>query len=142
MASITSANAVYTISVPGVFNPVQLQQFSVDEIYGTDAFDAAEVYIGVDGFLAGGFVYSIVMQNISLMADSDSCQYFDQWYSQSRATVDIYRADGIIILPSINKKYQLDNGILKTYSPVSDAGRTLKQRRFSIAWQNIVASII
>lgn len=142
MASITSANAVYLLSISALFPvPQQLQQFSTDEIYATDPLEAAEIMMGVDGFLSAGFVFVPIMQTIMLQADSVSSAVFDAWWANQQQQKDLFFATGSITLPSIKLKYTMSQGVLKTYQALADAGKTLKPRKFTIAWQNITSAI-
>jgi hypothetical protein len=140
MASITSVNAVFALSVPNVFSATQLQGFAADDIFGTDPVELNEVVMGVDGILSAGYVKMPIRQGISLQADSTSIQYFEQWRAAMQAANDVYFANATITLVSIGRKYTCTQGALGTYPVLSDAGRTLKPRRFTITWQAIVAA--
>lgn len=98
--------------------------------------------MGVDGYLAAGFVFAPVSWSITLMADSPSHEFFDGWYEQSRQNVDVYRCNGTIWLRSVNRKFELINGALTTYRMMPDAGRTLRPRAYVITWQSINPSRI
>jgi hypothetical protein len=143
MATITSANAVIMLSVAGVFPaPQALQQFSAEDIFTNDPVQANEIAMGVDGFLAAGFVYNPIPWSVSLMANSPSNEFFDQWYLTMKKNTESYRANGTIWLKSINKKYDLTNGALTTYRNMSDAARTLRSRAFVITWEDVSPSVI
>lgn len=143
MASITSANAILMLAVPGVFNqPIPLQQFSAEDVFTNDPVPAAEVAMGVDGFLAAGFVFSPVSWSVALMADSPSNDFFDRWYQANRNQVDVFRCNGSVVLPSLQKKYNMLNGALTTYRNMPDAARTLRSRTFVITWQAIVPALV
>lgn len=136
--SITSANAVIMLAVPGVFpTPQQIQNFSADDIYSNDPIQTNEVSMGVDGRLAAGFVFNPVQWSINLMADSISNDFFDQWYQAMVLAVDTYRSNGTIWLKSINKKFDLSNGALTTYRPMADAAKTLRPRTHVITWERV-----
>jgi hypothetical protein len=138
MASITSANSVVMLAVPGVFNaPQPLSQFAVDDIFTNEPIQAAETAMGVDGFLAAGFVFAPVPWAVSLMADSPSNDFFDQWYQANVKAIDVFRCNGSIWLPSLGKKFNMNNGALTTYRNMPDAAKTLRSRSFQITWQNI-----
>ena len=134
--SITSANAVLTLSISSLFpNPVQLQQFAVDDIYSVDAMESAETMMGVDGYLTGGFVYVPVKQGITLMADSPSNDIFDTWWEGQQQIQDLYFATQTLLLPSLGKKWTLSRGILTSYPPIPDGKKLLQPRKYSITWQ-------
>jgi hypothetical protein len=137
MTSITSANAVVTLTVPGLFNqPLQLQQFAADDIFGTDAIEIAETSMGVDGYLTGGFVNVPTKQTYSLQADSPSNFIFDQWALQQKAVRDTFVANGLIVLTSLGMKYTMTRGFLTQYQSVPDAKKLLQPRKYVITWQS------
>lgn len=138
MPSITSANAVITMSIAGLFAaPQQLQGFAADDIFSTDAIDASEVSMGMDGILSAGYVPAAISQNFMLQANSVSVDMFDQWYLAQRQIRDVFFAQGTIVLSSISAKYALVNGVLRNYPPIADAARTLRPRRFTIVWESV-----
>lgn len=137
--SITAANAIVTITVPGVFQaPQQLQQFSADDIFDTETLKNIEVQMGVDGFLSGGWVFVPVPQSYSLMPNSPSNDIFDQWWAAQSTLIDAIAGFGTVTLPSLQKKWALSNGFLTGYPPMPGAGRILKPRKFEITWQQVL----
>lgn len=143
MASITSSNSIYTLSVTDLFtSPIQLQGFSAEDIFTTQPLASVETLMGIDGVLSGGFVFVPVVQSISLQADSASNDVFDQWYQAQQLAKDVYTAEGIIILTSIGKKWNLSNGYLSSYPPMPDAAKTLRPRRYAITWNSMNAANI
>ena len=138
MGSITSANAIYMLAIPPLFAvPIQLQGFSADNIFVTDPVTIAETSMGLDGILSAGFVFNAKTQSISLQADSASNNMFDTWVAAQELIKDTFRANGVVLLTAINKKWTMTNGILTTYPPIPDAARTLQPRRFTITWEKV-----
>lgn len=139
--SITSANAVYTLTVPGIFQiPQQLHEFATDDIFGTESLKSVDTMMGVDGNLTGGFVFVEVKQTVMLMADSKSGDIFDQWWQFAQTLVEAYPAYGAITLPSLGKQYVMQKGFLTGYKPIPDAKKTLQPRTFELTWQRIIAN--
>lgn len=139
MVSITSSNAIITLSQPTLFPiPIQIQGFAPDDVFDIDQIKSVETSMGVDGILSGGFVYVEVMQNITLQADSASNDFFDVLHAQMVAAGDIYPISGLIILPSITTKWALQNGFLTGYKPAPDAKKILQPRKYQITWNRIV----
>lgn len=133
--SLTAANAIIMLTIPGVFTPPQqLQQFAADDIFSTEQLKSAETEMGVDGQLSGGFVFVPVKQSITLQANSPSCAVFDTWWAAAQAGIDVFSAFGVITLPSLKSKWALNNGFLTGYMPIPDAGKLLKPRKFEITW--------
>lgn len=133
--TITSANAIYMITVDTVFpTPQQLQQFGVDEAFDTEPADMAEVQLGVDGFVASGWIPRLTTQTITLNAASSSFQIFESWVAAQDASMEVFHATGTIIFPSIGRKYALPQGTLTRYPAMPNARRVLMQRQFTLVW--------
>ena len=138
MASITSANAVLTLAIVGLFNtPQQLQGFAADNIFTTDPIDPSETLMGIDGILSGGFVFVPIKWNISLQADSASNAIFDAWWRQQKQNKDVFIANGTLQLISIQTKWRMTTGFLTTYPTAPDGARVLQPRRYAITWQDV-----
>lgn len=137
--SITGANAVIMLSIPGLFPiPQQLQGFAVDDVFDTDQIVSAETMMGVDGKLSAGFVFVPVTQNYSLQADSESIFLFDTWWSVQQQSRDIFRATGIITLDAVFKKWTLIRGVLSGYKPIPDVKKLLQPQKFAIIWETMI----
>lgn len=135
--TITAANAVFMLSVPGLFDaPVQLQGFSADDVFDTEAVDPAEIMMGVDGYMSAGFVWVPIKQGITLMADSDSNDIFETWYANNGPN-DLFVANGSVRLKSIGKSYTMTRGVLSTYPSMADAKKVLQPRKYGITWNRI-----
>lgn len=133
--TITSANAVYMLSVDTVFpTPVQIQGFGVDEAFDTEASDVAEVQLGVDGLAVSGWVPRLTTQTITLLAASPSFQLFEAWVQAMDVAREVLYAQGTIAIPSIGRKYSLPQGTLTRYPAMPNAKRVLAQRQFTITW--------
>jgi hypothetical protein len=136
--TITSANAVFLLNIPGVYNQVvQIQGFSTDTAFTEDSIAPAEAVMGVDGFLSAGLVLHPTKQKISLAADSASVTIFDQWYEAQRAVRDVFFANGTIELTSLGKTYNLTKGVLTGYKHVPDAKKMLGNQEYEITWETI-----
>lgn len=140
--SITSADAILTMTQPVLFpNPQQITNFATDDVYDTDQIRTLEAMMGVDGNLSFGFVFVPVLQNYTLMADSPSISgFFDIIYTQQRAAKTSYPIGGVIVLPSLGKKFIMTNGGLSNYKVAPDAKRVLQPQKFQITWESIVPS--
>lgn len=138
MPSITSANAVVMLTLPGVYAaPQQIQQFAADEMFDTETLQQIEVMMGIDGTLSGAYTFKAVPQSFTLQANSPSCQFFDTWRNSENAAEDVFQAAGVITLKSISTKWTLVNGFLTQYKPMPDAGTSLKARKFGVTWQTM-----
>lgn len=136
--NITSANATILLTIPLLFPiPQQLQRFSADDVFSTTPIKSSENVMGVDGHLSGGFIFVPIEWAISLMPDSESCIVFDNWWAAQQVALNLFRADAVIALPAIGRKWTLTNGILGDFPPMPDAGKTLKARKFGITWEKM-----
>lgn len=139
MASITAANAIIMITIPGLFPvPQRIFGFAADNVYDTPEQETSETAMGVDGKQSAGFVYTPTEQNISLQADSPSNFIFEQWVAAMSRQVDVFEANGETTLRSVNRKYVMTNGFLVNWTPLPPASRVLQRRRFLIRWGRIV----
>lgn len=137
MASITGATTIVMLAIPGLFPvPQQLQGFAADDVFSTDSLESAEILMGVDGKMSAGFVFVPVKQNYIIQADSPSIFLFEQWWASQQQIRDLYRAEGIISLPAVGRKYSMNNGRLTTHHPIPDAKKLLQPRRFTITWES------
>jgi hypothetical protein len=138
--SLTSANAVISLSQPILFpTPQVLQNFAADDITDVEAATVLEHQMGVDGVLSFGFIWSVRTQEITLKADSVSNSFFDTINTQQEAAQDVYPLAGTILLPAIGLLFNLVNGGLESYKPMPAVRRVLQPRRFRIVWNRVVA---
>lgn len=138
MATLTTANAVITLTIPGIFSqPQQLQGFTVDDVADVDTLSVAETLMGVDGILSGGFVFNSVKYTYSLQADSPSVFVFDQWYTTEKAQREKFIANGGLLMKSLGTKWTWTKGFLQEYSPAPKVKRVAQPRVFSITWQDV-----
>lgn len=136
--TITSANAVITLTIPGLYNsPIQLKGFSADNIYTTDNQDITETSMGVDGVLSGGFVFTPVTQTISLQSDSTSNDLFSRWIAAQKASREVITANGRTTLSAIGRAFVSTKGFLVSIPPMPTAARTLQPRAYTIQWQSV-----
>jgi hypothetical protein len=141
--SITAANAVLMISIPGLFPvPQQIQGFAADDVYDVEAIESAEVSMGVDGRMTAGFVYVPVKQSFTLQADSASAFIFDTWWATQQQAKDVFYASGSTVLPSLGSKWIQTKGALTSFKPVPDAKKLLQPRKFTITWESNLPSVL
>lgn len=135
---ITSANSAFVLQVPSVFTtPQALQGYATDDAFTTEEVDVAEVMMGVDGIMSGGFIPFITQMNIVFQADSVSItNTMEVWISAMQSARAIYLGNASIQLPSINKEYILQNGILRRITPTPPAKKVLMPQTYAISWQN------
>lgn len=137
--SITSATAQLSLGVTSLYDsPQSIQGFAVDDAFDTEALEMAETAMGVDGILTGGYVPNPTVMTITLMGDSDSIRFFDNWVGATRNVRDLYYAFGTIYLVAVKKKFTMTKGILRTYPQMPDAKKTLQPVKYTIVWQSVL----
>ena len=141
--TITSANSVFTIVVPGLFPvPVQLRGYSSDKAFTTEAVDLAEVQMGVDGRMTAGFVPNPVKQTITLQADSPSKDIFTALIQAMKTAREVYFVSGSIALPSTREAFTLTRGILTNAKQIPDAQKVLLPVDYVITWESVNRSLL
>lgn len=141
--TITSANAVFSIIVPGLYpSPVQLSGFSAERAWETADLVVTESQMGVDGRKTSGWVPNMIEQTVSLQADSPSKFVFNAIARAMKAAKDALYISGSIVLPSTGESFTLTKGTLKNFKPVPDAGKVLQPMNFSIEWESIEPTLV
>jgi len=142
-STITSANSVVSITVPGLFpTPVQLFGYAADKAWDTAAVVLTETQIGVDGRKTAGLIFNPIKQTFSLQADSPSVAVFEAIYSAQMRARDVYYIFAVIDLPSTGESYICNKGTLEDYNAVASAGKVLNAREFSVSWLNIQPTVL
>ena len=133
--TITSANSVYTLTIPGLYSsPQTLGGYMADAAFETETADVAELVRGVDGVLSAGFIYFNTVQTISIMPDSPSSVIFETWLATEGTLTEKLAASASISIPSIGRKYACSNGFLTSIVQIPSARRVLQGRPFRITW--------
>jgi hypothetical protein len=138
MATITSANATFVLTVPGLFSSgVAISQWATDDMFTSDAIPILEAMMGVDGHLSAGWLPHPVKFKLKLAADSVSITVFDQWAAMMNTNRDAVIGSAIITMPGNNSKYNLNNLFLETYKPIPDAKKFLEPQEFTLIVESI-----
>lgn len=134
--SITSANSVFILTIPGVYaSGRQLQEFAVDDAFTTEAVDADETQVGVDGYGVAGYLPRAPMMTIRFLASARANpEVFENWIAAQDNLQDVLFASAVITMPSIARKYTCYRGSLTRASSLADARRVLSPREFAIRW--------
>lgn len=141
--TITSANSVFTIVIPGLFPaPVQLQGYATDKAFTTEAIDLAEVQMGVDGRMTAGFTPNPTKQTITLQADSPSKDIFTALIQAMKTAREVFYVSGTIALPSTGESFTLTRGVLTNTKQIPDAQKVLQPMDFVITWESVNRSLL
>lgn len=136
--TITSSNSVVTISVPGLFPaPRQLQGYSADRAWTSNARVLAETQMGVDGRMTAGKVNNPVEQTFSLQGDSPSKTIFNEIARAMDQTGDVFYINGTILLPSTGESFVCSRGVLTSYKALPDASKVIDAMDYVITWESV-----
>lgn len=137
---ITSANSVFTITVPGVL-PVAftVEGFATDDAFTTDEVDVAETMMGVDGKMSAGFTPFITPLTVHFQADSPSISIFEQWLGAQEAAKRIFVAQATIAIPSVSRQYVFTKGVLRKAKKLSDAKKILQPVQYTLHWEKVTS---
>lgn len=136
--TITSANSVFTLTIPGLFAaPILLEGYAADRMWDTESLTVAEIRMGADGFLTGGYVPNPVPMNIHFLAASPSKVYLNALGRTIQANREIMYISGTIVLPSTGESFILTKGLLTKFKTVPDAAKLLEDMDYEITWQSV-----
>lgn len=133
--TITSANVTFQLTVASVYpQGITLLGFGVDDAFVAELADAAETQVGVDGYGVMGYRPREVPMSIRFFASSPSIVVFENWQSAEDQLNDKLPATGIITMPSVGRKYAMQNGALMRVSSMAEARRVLQNREWRVTW--------
>jgi len=139
--SITSTDAVFTLTIPGLYDvPQVIQGYATDEMFDLDAIAKVETQFGIDGKLSQGYVRHPRKMKIKVAADSASQQVFDDWAAAMDLTLAAIPCQGFIVMLSNGTEYSLKNGALTSYRDMPDAKKVLQPQQYEITWESVVKS--
>lgn len=119
MNNITSANATAYMVVKELYPAgFALNNFATDQAIDEAEDTVAETRMGVDGYMAAGYVPSIKAVTITFEATSPSVEYLNNLYLASQKNRRTYECTLVINVPSTGKVYTYSYGVLKTAKPL------------------------
>ena len=131
--SITSANIILTLGVVGLFDtPQTIRGFAPDAAVATQAATIGESQVGVDGFIAHGFVFGIMPIEVDLLANSPSIKFFDDWIAAELAVREKLLCFGTVAYPSVGKKFTFTDGGLAQHPGIIGAKKVLDTQKYII----------
>lgn len=121
-ATLTVANSSIVVSAEALYpNGVLIKGYAADNVFETGTVTNVETSMGIDGRFAAGWVPNPVEMTLTLQADSESLEVFEQIYEfeqSNRTKLDIGMT---VALPSTGKRYGLQNGYMMSYKAPSGA---------------------
>jgi len=141
--TITSANSILTMIVPGLFPvPVSIQGYSTDDAFMLDALDLAETVMGVDGRMSAGYVPKEVKLTITLQADSASKDFFAILTQAVKTAREVFYMSATLSLPSTGEAFTFTRGILTSVEQLPSAKKMLQPQKFVITWESVNRAIL
>lgn len=136
--TLTSANAVLMIGAIGLYDaPRQIQGFSADDVTDMDPLTLGETSMGVDGRLSAGFVFNAIMQNITLQADSQSNDVFENIIAAEKQKREKFVLFGSVLIRATERRYTMTRGFITSVSVMPALRKTLQPRRYTLTWQKV-----
>ena len=136
---ITAADATIVFTAPPVFEAGQvIEGFAPDDVFRVPPRVLAQTEMGVDGFMAVGYVFNFQSWDFTLQAPSPSNDFFDDLVAAQDAAKTTFFIQGAVDLPSTGKAYILQNGTLVDYAPAPAARQVLQPRAYGIRWQKVI----
>ena len=140
--SLTGANAVLMLSVPGLFDtPQQLQGFAADDIFDVEQVKRVETLMGVDGTLSAGYVFNERVMTITLQSDSPSNRIFEEWDSAETPPYgDILYANMTVVLTGLQTKWSCVKGFWSDQPPggLAAVKKLVQPRKYTLRWESII----
>jgi len=136
--TLTSANSVLMLTVPGLYDtPQQIQGYAADNIFSVGQVSSAETSMGLDGILSSGWIPQIKAMTITLQANSETVPVMEQWVSSQEQARENYGCSLTVSIPALGIAYSCTNGFLTSQTLLPDAGKKLAPRSFVLSFGSI-----
>jgi hypothetical protein len=130
--TITSANAIFMLKVPGLIDQNQkIHGYSADSAWSSAAASMTETIMGVDGYQSGGFTPFETPLTISLLANSPSQQVFNILVRDMIAKQETRVLEWSLSLPSIKKRFA-GTGFMTEGQVIPNGAKTLQSTTYDI----------
>lgn len=139
--TLTAANAVLMLGAVGLYDvPRRIQGFSADDVTDVEALNVGETQMGVDGRLSAGFVFNAVSQNITVQADSESIDFFENLQQAEAQRREKYVLFGSVLLKATGKRYTFTRGFLTSAMLMPSIRKTVQPRRYTFMWESVTSA--
>jgi hypothetical protein len=131
--TITSANAKFTITVLGAaLGPFTLAGYAAESMFLSEVREATQTVVGADGSVATGYVPALTPLQVTLLANSESNGFFEQWLGLMKTLKEAFVGQAVIDIPSIQKSYVVSHLALQSVTEIPPAGKTLQQMQYNL----------
>lgn len=125
-ATLTVANSSIAITVEALYPAsTLLKGYAADNVFEAAAVENGEFSMGIDGKLSAGFVYNPIGFTLTLQADSESIQIFEQIWQYETTNRTKLEVGLTVALPSTGKRYVMKGGFVQSYK--APAGQRILQ---------------
>lgn len=136
---ITSADAVFTITIKTLFNaPIRLENWSANRAWEGQNLRLADTRLSIDGKLNKGAVPAAYDMTLNFSPNSNAWDVFDALQTASRQARTVYELNGELLLKGLNRKYTFVSGCVLDISAVPNGGELLEERSVHIRWEDVL----
>ncbi len=137
MTTLTTANSVFRLSVPGVFPFAQpIQGYAADDAFSTEAIAPNEALMGVDGNLSGGYVAYPTKLKFVLQADSPAVDLMDAYLNAMDSATETFICNATIAIPGLGKLFTFTKGFLTNAMKTGAAKKLSQPLSYEITFQS------
>lgn len=141
--SLSSANSTFMLGAVGVFSDlVKIEGYSADSAWTMDDVTLTKTTLGVDGSFAAAWIPYTTTMTLSLMPNSSSNDFFERILSYQDVIQEAVELFGNIQIPSIGRKYALENGVISKMSLIPSTDQTLKAKKIVLIWGKCTVSVV
>lgn len=141
--SLSSANSTFMIGAVGVFSDlVKIEGYSADSAWKMDDVSLATTTLGVDGSFSSAWIPYMTTMTLQLMPNSSSNDFFERIMSYQDVIQETVELFGNIQIPSIGRKYALENGVISKMSLIPSAAKTLQAKSVVLIWGKCTVSVV
>ena len=139
--TITSANAVFTLKVPGLYDaPVTIEGYGTDAAVNVADHTPAQVQMGIDGHLSAGWTPTPKVITVTLAADSPSRVIFEDWEQYMETIREVLPCEAVFSIPSIGRRMTGTRGFLTQSHKHPNANQVLQPGAFQITFEKFSGS--
>lgn len=132
---VTSSNSVMTIQAEEVIpNPVQLQNFSADQMATIDDWVLTESRTGVDGGVSAGYIPSSFNFSFSLEANSPSQIYLTNLMAAVRSNERPYKVTITIDSPTLGRRFIFEEGTIQSGNFMPNPKKTFESTTYKFVF--------
>lgn len=136
--NITAANSTAILIVEELYpSGVTLEGYSTDQAITQGEETLGVTRMGMDGQMVGGYTPSIKVVNLTFEPSSNSISVMDTIYKATQTNKKPYKCRLLIEIPSIQKTYTYNNGIMVTGKAMPDLKQVLDPMNYGFNFEGV-----